>query len=108
MQSLIVKELCRELAGENPAVMVTVLRTHGSTPRKAGSQMLVRENGEIVGTIGGGLAEHQAMRLALSAFRTRLSTVHQVTMNASVAESDGMACGGEMEFFIQYISPGNR
>lgn len=108
MQSAIVKELNQELARGRPAVVVTVLQTRGSTPRKAGSQMLVRENGEIFGTIGGGLAEYQAVELAGSVFKTKISAVHAVAMNASTAATEGMACGGDMEFFVQYVGAADR
>ena len=84
-------------------VLVTILSTRGSTPRKAGSQMLVFEDGSIFGTIGGGQAEGLSMRAAAEAFKTGASSQHQMTMTASVAALEGMACGGAMDIFIQYV-----
>ncbi len=99
----ILKQLNQQRAQGRPAVVVTVLNTRGSTPRKAGSQMLVLEDGSIRGTIGGGLAEAQAMAEAGKAFQSKASSVHRMTMTASVAALDGMACGGDMEVFVQYV-----
>ena len=103
MRSEILKLLNQERAEGRAAVLVTILETRGSTPRKAGSQMLVKNDGSIQGTIGGGLAEARAMEEAARAFQSRSSAVQHFSMDASVAASEGMACGGEMEVFIQYV-----
>jgi len=65
--------------------------------------MLVLADGSIRGTIGGGLAEAQAMAEAGQAFQNQASMVQKISMTASVAASEGMACGGDMEIFIQYV-----
>lgn len=103
MRADILKFLNQERAAGRPAVLVTVLATRGSTPRKAGSQMLVLADGSIRGTIGGGLGEAQARRQAGQTFETRQSSSHHLTMTASVAAQEGMACGGDMDIFIQYV-----
>jgi len=103
MQSDLLQQLNQERAAGRPVVLVTVLNTRGSTPRKAGSQMLVLNDGAIRGTIGGGLAEAQAMAEAGRAFISHASSVHRMTMTNSVAALEGMACGGDMEVFVQYI-----
>ncbi len=103
MLAEIVKQLNRERAAGRPAVLVTVLATRGSTPRKAGSQMLVLADGSIRGTIGGGLAEARARTRAAQVFQSRASSVEHMTMTASVAALEGMACGGAMDFFVQYV-----
>ena len=103
MQSEILKRLNQERGRGRPVVLVTILSTRGSTPRKAGSQMLVFEDGSIFGTIGGGQAEGLSMAAAAEAFKTGVSSPHKMTMTASVAASEGMACGGDMEVFVQYV-----
>ncbi len=103
MLSDLVEVVNLERVASRPVVLVTIVETSGSTPRKAGSQMLVLADGTIRGTIGGGLAEAQAMAEAGRAFQSRSSSVRRMSMNASVAASEGMACGGDMEIFIQYV-----
>ena len=44
--------------------LLTLVADQGSTPRAAGAEMLVREDGSIAGTIGGGLLEHTMMQAA--------------------------------------------
>ena len=56
------------------AALVTVIGVNGSAPRAAGSRMLVYADGRIVGTIGGGAFEHQAIaqaRQAIAVYRLR-------------------------------------
>ena len=57
--------LLQELEDSRPAVLCSIVASHGSTPRGAGAKMLVLEGGTTVGTIGGGAAEHRAAQLAV-------------------------------------------
>jgi xanthine dehydrogenase accessory factor len=104
MDREILRKLNEELAAGRPAVLATVIKTSGSSPRKAGTQMLVYENKSIFGTVGGGRAEANAIEKAGWAFEARRSAAVSLELNASVASSEGMACGGHMEIFVQYIA----
>ena len=105
MRADILTDLYQELAQGRAAVLVTVVKTAGSTPRKAGSQMLVFGDGGIRGTIGGGQGEARSITLAGQALADKKSSLHHLTMTASVAASEGMACGGTMDIFVQYVEP---
>jgi len=43
-----------------PAALVTIVSTTGSTPQRVGAKMLVFADGRTVGTIGGGCYENDA------------------------------------------------
>lgn len=89
----------------NQAVAVcTVIRTHGSTPRRAGAKMLVYADGSFRGTIGGGEMEArvlQAAGQALSDGQPRLLE-YQFT---DPTRGDPGVCGGQMEVFVEPILP---
>ena len=53
-------ELRQLLEQGEEAVLVTIIASSGSTPRGTGSRMLVRKDGSIEGTVGGGAVEYQA------------------------------------------------
>ena len=55
------EELSNVLAKGEEAVLVTIIASSGSTPRGTGSRMLVRQDGSIKGTVGGGAVEYQAI-----------------------------------------------
>lgn len=85
--------------GERVA-MVTVVQNEGSSPRKTGARMLVRQDGSIVGTIGGGTVEHEVIARAQEVLRNDEPQLYRVHLTREL----GMCCGGAMEFFIEPMS----
>ncbi|MBP2637741.1 MAG: pucA [Firmicutes bacterium] len=94
--------LAAKQAGEQ-AVLVTIIATRGSTPRKAGASMLVYRDGRVTGTIGGGCAEAEVRLQALTAIDENRSFTYKVSMTGETAANEGMACGGVMEVFLQVV-----
>lgn len=86
-----------------PVALVTIIQTRGSTPRKAGSKMLIYPDGRMSGTIGGGCAEAEVRLKALQAIQDKECAAAQVSMLNDVAAEEGMVCGGMMDVFIQVI-----
>jgi xanthine dehydrogenase accessory factor len=89
--------------GGEPAALVTVISTEGSTPQKAGAKMVVYPDGRIVGTIGGGCVEAEMTWRARQAIEERRSQVASYELTAEQAGEDGLICGGRMEVFIEPI-----
>ena len=80
--------------------LVTVLRDSGSTPRKAGTRMIVDAGGGVWGTIGGGLLESEARRAAAEALQTGRPSVFDFRFSGSSARGDDPVCGGLMRILI--------
>jgi xanthine dehydrogenase accessory factor len=91
-----------EESGE-PAALVTVVATEGSTPQKAGAKMLVYPDGRIVGTIGGGCVEAEMTWRARQAIETRKPQMASYDLTADQAGEDGLVCGGRMQVFIEPV-----
>ncbi|MEG3071734.1 MAG: XdhC/CoxI family protein [Candidatus Syntrophopropionicum ammoniitolerans] len=92
-------------ASENiPAAMATIVKSIGSTPRKAGARMLVYRDGHICETIGGGYAEHEIKMRAINVMNDYLPMIYKVSMDADIAVADGMVCGGAVEVFVEPVS----
>lgn len=53
------------ISGGNDLVLVSIIASSGSTPRGAGSHMLIGQDGRVAGTIGGGSVEYRAGLMAL-------------------------------------------
>jgi xanthine dehydrogenase accessory factor len=104
MDSTILGIICEKKAEEINAVLVTIVDTRGSTPRKAGCQMLIYQDGRSYGTIGGGCGEAEVKRQAFIALDEKQSQLYTVSMLNEAAADEGMVCGGVMEVFIQMIS----
>lgn len=84
-------------------VLVTIIADRGSAPRGAGSQMLVGEEGRILGTIGGGAVEGKADAMARQLLKEQRSCCHLFQLHASAKENIGMVCGGDVQVQFQYI-----
>ena len=67
----IYQELRDIMARGERAVLVTVISSRGSAPRKAGTKMLVRADGSYLGTIGGGFAQGLSNAALLGALQRR-------------------------------------
>jgi xanthine dehydrogenase accessory factor len=97
-------EIIRELAaGCSGCALVTVMRTEGSVPRHAGSKMLVRRDGTIRGTVGGGRPEALAIERALRVIETRGFDLLSVEMHGTEAEGDALVCGGTYDMVIESV-----
>ena len=103
MERRLLSEICQVQGQGGRAVLVTIIETRGSTPRKAGAQMLVFSDGRTVGTIGGGCGEAEVKRQALVALDENQPQLYTVTMRNEAAADEGMVCGGSMEVFLQLL-----
>jgi xanthine dehydrogenase accessory factor len=84
--------------------LATVVRVAGSAPQVAGARMLLRPDGSVIGTVGGGAIEHEVLA-ALERCRTRGEGELLVR---ELGHDLGMCCGGRMELFIEPIEGAPR
>ena len=101
-------ELRQLLEQGEEAVLVTIIASSGSTPRGTGSRMLVRKDGSIEGTVGGGAVEYQAIQAALKAMEDKVSFAKGFTLTRNQVADIGMVCGGNVVVYFQYIRPGDQ
>lgn len=83
-------------------VLATILSRCGSAPRDAGSRMVIRSDGTIIGTIGGGILEAKIQGLAKDVFKSRKTLIKKFTLNNEDAAPIGMICGGAVEFLMHF------
>src|SRR4029079_7235851 len=88
-----------------PAALVTIVSTTGSTPQRVGAKMLVFEDGRIVGTIGGGCYENDAFWKAREAITTRRPELIHYELSDDFAQETGLICGGTMDVYLATIEP---
>ena len=88
-------------AGE-PVVLATVAQTFGSTPRKTGAKMVVRQDGSFVGTIGGGCGEAEVWQEAMDVLDGGDPRVVTVDLTEPTDGEDKI-CGGVMRIFVERL-----
>jgi xanthine dehydrogenase accessory factor len=104
-------EMARLMREGMSFVVATLLDKTGSTPRTAGAKMVVRPDGSIVGTIGGGRLEADAIRLAHEVLASRSTRIQTFDLTGKEAAGMDMICGGKGEIlvdFVDAVDEGNR
>lgn len=86
------------------AAVCTVVATRGSSPLKAGAKMIVWENGQIFGTIGGGPLEQSTIEDAIRVINKR--TPERIVHDLKAQHK--MCCGGSMEIYIEPLMPSKK
>jgi xanthine dehydrogenase accessory factor len=100
LQSDLFQTIVAAIDEGRPFALATVLKTTGSVPREAGTTAMVDEHGSIQGTIGGGLLEAEAQRLAAQSLRTMTPAVFDFRFSGASAALNDPVCGGTMRVLI--------
>ncbi|MGB0843577.1 MAG: XdhC family protein, partial [Alphaproteobacteria bacterium] len=94
-------------AAGRACVLVTVIATWGSSPRPAGSNMLVSATGEMVGSVSGGCVETAIVGEAVQMIAQGTATkVLGYGVTNEMAWEVGLACGGVLDVFLQLVEKG--
>ena len=85
--------------------LATIVHTNGSIPSYESSRMLVREDGSIVGTIGGGCVEADVWAAAKEVTTKETPRKMVFQLNNEASYDNGLICGGTLEVFVEPILP---
>ena len=97
-------EIVRQLEANSPCVLISIIEKKGSVPRSVGTKMLLRNDGSIFGTIGGGQLEWSMMQHGtelLSHHNEHYFTLRNQTLGPGI----GQCCGGSVTVGLEHISP---
>jgi xanthine dehydrogenase accessory factor len=85
--------------------LATIVHTNGSIPSYETSRMLVREDGSITGTIGGGCVEAEVWAAAKEVMQKESPRKMVFNLNNEASYDNGLICGGTLEVFVEPILP---
>jgi xanthine dehydrogenase accessory factor len=98
----IYEEVLRLKRQGRPSALATIVQCVGSSPQKEGSKMLIRDDGSIMGTLGGGCIEADVIQAALMA----IAEGAPVTIPFELTERHGgLVCGGKVLVYIEPVVP---
>jgi len=83
--------------------LATIISAKGSTPREVGAKMVIREDGTIMGSVGGGCLEAEVWQEAMEAMREEKPRTLHFDLTGQKASESGMLCGGVMDIYIEPI-----
>ncbi len=87
------------------AALATIVHTNGSIPSYESSRMLVRDDGSIAGTIGGGCVEAEVWAAAKEVMQKEAPRKMVFNLNNEASYDNGLICGGTLEVFVEAILP---
>jgi len=86
-------------------VLGTVVRTWGSSPRPPGSLMIIRDDGQVAGSVSGGCIEDDLIgRVARGELASRLPQTTTYGVSAEEAQRFGLPCGGTVQIVLEPLS----
>jgi len=99
------EEIVRMRRAGRRAALATIVHTNGSIPSYESSRMLVREDGSIAGTIGGGCVEAEVWAAAKEVMQKEAPRKMVFHLNNEASYDNGLICGGTLEIFVEPILP---
>jgi xanthine dehydrogenase accessory factor len=99
------EEIVRMRKAGQRGALATIVHTNGSIPSYESSRMLVREDGTMAGTIGGGCVEAEVWAAAKDVIRIEQPRKMTFNLNHEAAYDAGLICGGTLEIFVEPILP---
>lgn len=99
------EEIVRMRRARERGALATIVHTNGSIPSYESSRMLVRDDGTIVGTIGGGCVEAEVWAAAKEVMQAEQPRKMTFNLNQDAAYDAGLICGGTLEIFVEPILP---
>jgi xanthine dehydrogenase accessory factor len=85
--------------------VATIVNVHGSIPSFKTAKMLVRDDGSILGTIGGGCVEAEVWQAAREVMESEKPRTLTFNLNQDPKYDTGLVCGGTLDIFVEPILP---
>ncbi len=99
------EEIVRLRKDGRRGAVATIVNVRGSIPSFKTAKMLVRDDGSIVGTIGGGCVEAEVWQAAREVMESERPRNLTFDLNQDPKYDTGLVCGGTLEIFVEPILP---
>jgi len=90
--------------GQKCAV-ATIVQVNGSIPSYESAKLLVREDGSMMGTVGGGCVEAEVWNAAREVIASEQPRHLSFSLSTDVVYDNGLICGGQLNVFVEPIIP---
>jgi xanthine dehydrogenase accessory factor len=104
----IFEEISRLRRDGKRAALATIVNVRGSIPSVVAAKMLVRDDGSILGTVGGGCVESDVRKGAMEVMRDEKPKMCNFNLDQRPDDDTGLTCGGSLQVFIEPIIPSPR
>jgi len=87
------------------AALATIVNVSGSIPSVVAAKMLVREDGSILGTVGGGRVESDVRKGAMEVMQDEKPKTFTFNLDQRPDDDTGSVCGGSSQVFVEPLIP---
>ena len=101
----IYSEIVRLRKAGQKCALATIVQVNGSIPSYESAKMLVREDGSMMGTIGGGCVEAEVWNAAREVIETSKPRHLTFSLGQDAAYDNGLICGGQLNIFVEPVEP---
>jgi xanthine dehydrogenase accessory factor len=101
----IYEEIVKLRRGGRRGAVATIVNVRGSIPSFETAKMLVRDDGSIVGTIGGGCVEAEIWQAAREVMESEKPRTLTFNLNQDPKYDTGLVCGGTLDIFVEPVLP---
>jgi xanthine dehydrogenase accessory factor len=101
----IYEELVRLRSSGQKCALATIVQVRGSIPSHESAKILVREDGSMIGTIGGGCVEADVWTAAREVIETEKPKHLTFNLGQDAAYDNGLICGGQLDVFVEPVLP---
>jgi xanthine dehydrogenase accessory factor len=88
--------------------LATIVQVKGSIPSFESAKLLVREDGSMMGTVGGGCVEAEVWNAAREVLDTEKPRNLSFSLGQDAAYDNGLICGGQLNIFVEPVIPQPR
>jgi xanthine dehydrogenase accessory factor len=99
----IYEEIARLRKEGRKAALATIVDVQGSVPSYESSKILIRDDGSMVGTVGGGCVEAEVWSVAQDVMREEKPRRLHFNLNQNPEYDEGLVCGGSLDIFVEPI-----
>ena len=85
--------------------LATIVQKRGSIPSFESAKLLVREDGSMMGTVGGGCVEAEVWNAAREVLDTEKPKNLSFSLGQEAAYDEGLICGGQVNIFVEPVVP---
>ncbi len=98
-------EMMRLRAEGRKCALATIVQVRGSIPSHESAKLLVRDDGSIFGTVGGGCVEAEVWNAAREVIETEKPRHLSFNLGQDAAYDNGLICGGQLDIFVEPMIP---
>lgn len=101
----IYSEICNLKRLGRRSALATIINVRGSIPSVTAAKMLIRDDGSIVGTVGGGCVENDVRKGAMEVMKDEKPRTFNFNLDQHPDDDSGLVCGGSLQVFVEPVIP---